>query len=157
MRASVKIQLEGTEGIFTVEKKVSLFLTHTTKETLKDTLQGLKKEVAKFVKNNTTCTITLLSMDATCHSTDVVRMFPSSSDWRGEFVLDYREVTRFNDYSDSKEFHFMDERALIKATMKKIADHITQIMGELPENQSYYSQNLDEIAIPEEIMPYIHS
>jgi uncharacterized coiled-coil protein SlyX len=134
------IQLRSKEGIFRVEKDVTLFQSHTTIEELNEVLAAVKKEITKLSKQSEV-TVDVLSMDSDYNRTDKCRII-LRGEYRGVFVVDVRKFNGY-DYSDSTEYNFVNVRDLLKYTMKTINEYANSIMGNLPEEHSYYSQELE--------------
>lgn len=147
---NVRIELRGSEGIFRTEKNLSLFVTHETTVSVKEKFAALRKEVVKFLKDGELM-IDLFSMDENCRSTSEVRMIPVSRDWRDAHELDYRKFNGY-DFSDKELYKFVDNKSLVKYVMKEIEKFVSETMGELPENESWFSRKLNGEYIPEEIL-----
>jgi hypothetical protein len=153
MRQSISLTISGKNGIFSQENTLSLFLGHTTKTNLTESMKELKKLSANFVKSGELM-ITVCAMDSECKRTDRERYIYRGG-WNGTIVLDVRKFNGY-DYSESKELHFTKDLDLIKYLIGQITTTIHQNMGSLPLENSYYSQILEnEELVPADVREFV--
>lgn len=136
---NLHIQIEGEDGIFKVEKSVIFFPHHVTIESLKNNLQIIKKELGKMVKKGTVM-VTLMESDASYYRKDLARIIYSDWMYNNTFEL---EVRPFNgtDYGTINRLNFVNMAQLQKYVHKFITDIANSTLGNIPENETLYSQS----------------
>lgn len=130
------IRLQGKNGIFRTENEAVLFKNHVTKKNMVDTWKSIHKELGKMLKDGEVRVDIIESIHY--NRSDKVRLIIR----RWENMVEYRPITRFNDFSDITENKFTTQKQQLDYTIKILQSHFMEIVGEIPENESIFAQSL---------------
>lgn len=140
---SVIITFSGKDGIFKVEKDLTLFRQHETKDSIAEIIPQIVKEVKKLLKTGNEVSFDILSMDEYYHRYSEMRYLLYSG-WNHP-TMDERRITSKNDFSESNPVTYEKESFMFKQFTKSITQKINYILGsDLPQNRSFYGQEQDE-------------
>lgn len=152
---SVIINIDGREGIFHTNKSLNIFWEHETESSVKETLTAVMKEIKKMMKNASEVTVDILELDKNMKRYDKYRIIAYITNWTGTYRLDIRPFNG-RDYSDVHEYTFVDEKSMYKYLHKTITNSTDNILGYLPEDETYYHQKMHGTA-PENVMEELNS
>lgn len=136
---SVIVTIDGKNGMFRSENSVTLFRQHETKKTIDEKIPMMIKEMKKMLKQGE-IRIDVLSMNADYNRYDEYRWIMHSG-WNHP-TLDSRKFNG-HDFGDREEVTYEKESFMFKEFTKKFTQVVKYILGELPEDQTLYGQELD--------------
>lgn len=137
-KMSFRMEITGDEGIFRIEKYLSIFHSHVTEKNLMETMKEVKKEIVKLGKKSDLI-ITIYSMNENYHSENIHRYVTRKWD---NNILESRKYNGF-DFGDIKEITFVNNTDLIKFLMKQIKEHVQSIIKDIPSEICYFAQSID--------------
>jgi hypothetical protein len=143
------ITLDGKEGIFKAEKRITFYWKYTSKEEITAQLKEVKKEIAKMLKYDYVMIDTSKVDDNTCERLAKKRYIVRKYDCELE-VRPYQRDS--NDYSKVDTYQFVSENDRYKYLLKEIREAIGSALELIPEKDSYYRQSLEN---PEQVPQYI--
>lgn len=134
----VQIVLNGNNGVFTTNNTLIIFRKYITTNEMKDSLKAIRSKVKKMLKAGDV-SIDIMEM-VNYNRSDKVRLIVR----RWGFKAEYRPITVFGDFSDVTEHTFENERQQLGYIMRNIESLIMEIIPDMPENKSFYAQELDQ-------------
>jgi hypothetical protein len=138
------ITLEGKDGYFRKELRMTMHHEHETVETVKEHLAALRKEIVKMVKQGRVM-ITVVETDKnTYQSTNKFRYIFDGWIYDGAATLDLRKFNG-SDYGDSQEFCFPSMGPLYKFLINHIEKQALKALDEIPASgKGWYAQSLED-------------
>ena len=130
------IQLNGKDGVFRVEKEMTIFRHHVTQNEWKDIRKAVKSQINAMLKHGQV-SIDIYYMPEYSRK-DYVRFFVSN--W--ENTIDYRNFNGI-DYADSTIHQFPTKVARAKFIMNTLDTCFADIVGNIPESESFYRATLE--------------
>jgi hypothetical protein len=138
------ITLEGKDGFFRKELRMTMHHEHETVETVKEHLAALKKEIVKMIKQGSV-TITLVETNRiTYQFTDKFRYIFDGWIHNGVATVDLRTFNG-HDYGDGQEFNFVTMAQLYKFVMNHIEKQALKALNEIPAaGKGWFAQSLED-------------
>jgi len=136
MNQAMKITMSGKEGMFQTEKYVYFHKQHETTLSMVDNYKGLRKELGKMLKQGDVQIDIIESTDYNHNSK--VRLIVCAWDIR----VEYRPITPQKDFSDITTYKFTSQKAQFDYVIKTLQSFGLEILGELPEETSLFTESL---------------
>jgi hypothetical protein len=138
------ITLEGKEGSFRKELRMTMHHEHETLVTVKEQLSELKKAIVKMVKEGQVMITVMETNRVTYQSFDKFRYIFDGWIYNGVVTVDLRTYNG-RDYGDKQDFNFITMAQLYKFVMNHIEKQALKALDEIPsEGKGWYAQSLED-------------